>query len=81
MTDITLKHLAPELNKRLQQRAIANGRTVEAEITAILKSALAPKPASNNLDLATAIGRHFADIEDFAIPEILREPIRNPPTF
>jgi plasmid stability protein len=81
MTPITLDHIDPTLAERLQQRASANGRTIEAEITAILESTLTPESAPNEPDLATAIGRHFADIEDFEIPEIPREPIRNPPTF
>lgn len=81
MTPITLDPIDPTLAERLQQRASANGRTIEAEITAILESALMPESAPNEPDLATAIGRHFTDIEDFEIPEIPREPIRNPPTF
>lgn len=31
MTDITLTHLEPALTERLQHRASANGRAVEAE--------------------------------------------------
>ncbi|MGI0499420.1 FitA-like ribbon-helix-helix domain-containing protein [Limnospira platensis] len=81
MTTITLDHLDPTLAERLQQRASANGRTIAAEITAILESILTPESAPNQPDLATAISRHFADIEDFEIPETPREPIRNPPTF
>ena len=81
MTHITLDRLDPQLTQRLQQRAQQNGRTIEAEITAILQHSLMPDAAPNEPDLATAIGRHFADIEDFEIPEIPREPIRTPPTF
>ena len=43
MTNITLDHIDPTLTERLQQRASANGRTLEAEITAILESALSPE--------------------------------------
>ena len=85
MTHITLDRLDPQLIQRLQQRAQQNGRTLEAEITEILTSVLAPstpeETAPQELDLATAIGRHFVDIEDFKLPEIPREPIREPPTF
>ena len=82
MTNITLDHIDPTLTERLQQRASANGRTLEAEITAILESALSPEhPEHPPPGLATAIQRRFADIEDFEIPEIPREPIRTPPTF
>ena len=79
---ITLDHLSPQLAYHLQQRATQNGRSIEAEITAILSSVLISEPPPiATLDLATAIQRHFADIEDFEIPEIPREPIRTPPTF
>lgn len=82
MTNITLNQLEPQLTQRLQQRARQNGRTIEAEITAILASVLIPEsPQTATPGLATAIQRHFADIEDFEIPEISREPIRTPPTF
>lgn len=82
MTNITLDHLDPKLAEQLQQRASQNGRTIEAEITAILESVLSPQqPEPAPPGLATAIQRRFADIEDFEIPEIPREPIRTPPTF
>ena len=82
MTNITLKQLEPQLTQRLQQRARQNGRTIEDEITAILSSVLTPEsPQNATFGLATTIQQHFADIEDFEIPEIPREPIRTPPDF
>lgn len=82
MTNITLNQLDPQLTERLQQRASQNGRTIEAEIAAILFSVLTPEsPQTAPVGLATAIQHHFAAIEDFEIPEIPREPIRTPPTF
>jgi antitoxin FitA len=82
MTNITLEPLQPQLTQRLKARASQNGRSIEAEITAILSSVLSlEQPQTESLGLATAIQRHFADIEDFEIPEIPREPIRTPPTF
>jgi antitoxin FitA len=82
MTNITLEPLQPQISQRLQQRASQNGRSIEAEITAILSSVLISEQFQTEpLGLATAIQRHFADIEDFEIPEIPREPIRTPPIF
>ncbi|MCC5897775.1 MAG: Arc family DNA-binding protein [Phormidium sp. GEM2.Bin31] len=82
MTHITLNHLNPQITEQLQQRASENGRTVEAEIAAILESVLNPKPSQPSpAGLATAIQRRFADIEDFEIPEMPRDAIRTPPTF
>jgi antitoxin FitA len=82
MTHITLNQLEPQLTERLQQRAHQNGRTIEAEITAILASVLIPEPSQKaTIGLATAIQQHFADIKNFELPEIPRELIRNSPTF
>lgn len=81
MTDITLNQLDPQLLQRLQHRASQNGRAIEAEITAILASVLISESPQATPGLATAIQRRFADIKDFEISEIPREPIRTPPTF
>jgi len=82
MSNITLTQLAPQLTQRLQQRAHQNGRTIEAEITAILASVLIPDNSqSAPLDLATALEQRFAPIEEFDLPELPREPIRTPPPF
>ena len=82
MTNITLNQLEPQLLQRLQQRANQNGRTVEAEITAILTSVVAPTlPSPTEPDLATAIKQRFAEVGGVDLPEIPREPIRNPATF
>lgn len=82
MTNIILNQLDPQLLERLQERAQQNGRAIEAEITAILSSVLSSEaPQKTTVGLATAIQQHFADIEDFEIPEIPRELIRTPPDF
>lgn len=82
MTNITLNQLEPQLTQRLQQRAMQNGRTIEAEITAILASVLTPSPPPpTEPNLPTAIKQRFAEIGGVDLPEIPREPIRNPPAF
>jgi plasmid stability protein len=82
MTNINLEKLEPQLKERLQQRATQNGRTIEAEITAILTTALRTESESNpTQDLASAIAQRFAKFEEFDIPEIPREAIREAPTF
>ena len=75
MTNITLTSLAPQLTDRLQQRALQNGRTAEAEIAVIL-----PEPDQEaNLDLVTAIEQRFSSLEGFDLPKVPREPIKTPP--
>ncbi len=81
MTNIILNQLEPQLTQRLQQRAHQNGRTIEAEITAILASVLTPPRSPNDTNLATAIKQRFAEVGGVELPEIPRDPIRNPPTF
>jgi antitoxin FitA len=82
MTHITLNQLEPQLTQRLQQRASQNGRTIEAEITAILASVLIPETSQQStLDLATALEQRFASIGGFDLPDLPREPIRTPPPF
>ena len=82
MTNITLEPLQPQITQRLQQRASKNGRSIEAEITAILSSVLISEPPQTaTLDLATAIQQRFAEVGGFDLPETPREPIRTPPTF
>jgi len=75
MSPITITQLEPELTQRLEQSAAQHGRTIEAEIRAILQSVLLPQ-TSTRPDLATAISRRFAPLGDFEIPEIPRDPIR-----
>ena len=72
MSDITIHQLEPAITKLLEQRAAQHGRTIEAEIKAILQSVLAPEllPKTN---LVEAIEKHFANIGDFELPEITRK--------
>jgi antitoxin FitA len=78
MSSITIHQLEPSLAERLEQRASKHGRTIEAEIKAILQSVLAPEP---KLNLAEAITKRFAHLGDFELPEITREPMRAAPNF
>ncbi|MGI0479498.1 FitA-like ribbon-helix-helix domain-containing protein [Geminocystis sp. CENA526] len=74
MTDIILEKLEPQLKQRLQQRATQNGRTIEAEITAILSAVLLPESDTNSSqDLARSIAQRFAPLGEFDIPETPRE--------
>ncbi len=87
MTPITLDSIDPQLAHRLHQRALKNGRTIEAEITTILSSVLTSETAEqtaaddDKIGLATVIKQRFAPLGGFDLPEIPREPIRTPPLF
>jgi len=53
---------------------------MEAEAREILKTALAHSP-KKRVGLAEEIHSRFAALGGFEMPEVLREPIREPPTF
>jgi plasmid stability protein len=76
MSTITIRQLEPDIAKQLEQRAAQHGHTIEAEIKAILKSVLALEP-----NLVEAIEKHFVYLGKFELPEIPREPMREPPSF
>ena len=76
MSTITIHQLEPDIAKQLEQRAAQHGHTLEAEIKAILKSVLVLEP-----NLVEAIEKHFVHLGKFELPEIPREPMREPPSF
>lgn len=82
MSTITIHQLDPDIAQQLEQRAAAHGYTIETEIKAILKSVLTSEPTPTpRLNLAEAIKQRFAPLGGFELPEIIREPMREPPSF
>ncbi|WP_414552470.1 FitA-like ribbon-helix-helix domain-containing protein [Anabaena sp. CCY 0017] len=80
MSNITIHQLEPDITKLLEERAAQHGHTIEAEIKAILQSVLASE-LSPKINLAAAIEQRFANLGDFELPEITREPMRTAPSF
>jgi plasmid stability protein len=80
MASITIRNIDPQLKARLRVRAARHARSMEAEVRAILRDAVAAEAASRG-SLATAIARCFEAVGgvDLKIPP--REPIREPPKF
>lgn len=77
MTNIILKKIEPLLIRRLRQRAEQNGRTIEAEIIAILVSVLMPPPPTepNNLaesNLSTTVKQRVAKVGGAELPNSSR---------
>ena len=80
MASITIRKLDDDLKARLRVRAAEHGISMEAEAREILRAALtAPPPESENL--AETIRRRFAPLGGVDLPEIPREPAREPPKF
>ena len=79
MPTLTIRNVPEETKKRLRIRAAEHDRSMEAELRAILDSALGkPEPPEN---LAEAIHRRFAKFGgvELELPE--RTPAREPPDF
>ncbi|MBP2310750.1 FitA-like ribbon-helix-helix domain-containing protein [Azospirillum soli] len=80
MGSITIRNLDEPLVQRLSVRAAHHGHSVEEEAHRILSAALTeqPEPAGN---LADAIRRRFQPFGGVEVPDVAREPLRDPPGF
>jgi plasmid stability protein len=78
MATITIRNLEEPLKARLRVQAAMHGRSMEDEARDILRTALnqQPVPPAN---LAAAIRARFAPLGGVELPEIPREPMRDPP--
>ena len=68
MASITIRNLDDSLKSRLRIQAAVHGRSMEDE----------PQEPKN---LGTAINALFKPFGGFDLPEVPREPMREPPTF
>jgi antitoxin FitA len=80
VASITIRNLDEPLKGRLRVRAAMHGRSMEDEVRDILRTALSQEPAPP-ANLAKAIRRRFASLGGVELPEMVREPTREPPDF
>lgn len=80
MASITIRRLEEVTKERLRVRASSHGRSMEEEAREILKVALARKSAGAR-NLAEAIRKRFAPLGGVDLPDLLRDPMREPPEF
>lgn len=80
MASITIRNLDEALKARLRVQAAMHDRSMEKEARDILQSALNQEP-NPPADLAAAIRSRFAPLGGVDLPEVPREPIREPPEF
>ncbi|MEA5626677.1 FitA-like ribbon-helix-helix domain-containing protein [Nostoc sp. UHCC 0251] len=80
MNNITISNLDNDIKYRLQKRAEKHGRSLEEEAREIIRMALTENH-EHSLNLANMIEQRFANLGDFELPEIPREPIRTVSTF
>jgi antitoxin FitA len=65
MATLTIRDFDDDLKAKLRIRAAEHGRSMEAEVRAILRSALAR--SGDGLGMGTRIRRRFADFDDLSI--------------
>ena len=80
MASITIRNLDDSLKSRLRFQAAVHGRSMEDEARDILRSSLNQEPQGPK-NLGTAINALFKPLGGFAMPEVPREPMREPPAF
>lgn len=80
MSSILIRRLDDSVKTRLRRRATRHGRSMEEEAREILKAALAG-PSKTTANLFKRIHARFAALGGFELPEIPREPMREPPAF
>ncbi|QFS43299.1 FitA-like ribbon-helix-helix domain-containing protein [Nostoc sphaeroides] len=80
MNHITISNLDDDIKSRLKKRAEKHGRSLEEEAREILRTVLIENH-EQPLNLANIIEQRFANLGDFELPEIPREPIRTVSTF
>jgi plasmid stability protein len=77
---LTIRNVDPRLKETLRLRAARHGRSMEAELRAILDQVLGPEvPRETNL--AEAIRRRFAPLGGVELEPHPPVPVRDPPEF
>ena len=80
MANITIPDVDDALQASLRLQAASHGRSMEDEARAILRAALDFEPLRAG-GLVSSIRAKFAPLGGMELPPILREPIREPPSF
>jgi plasmid stability protein len=77
MAQLIVRKVEPEVKRKLQQRAIRHGCSMEQEIRDILRNAVKDDQGGARNRVGSRIAALFADIGlDADIPELHGEPIR-----
>jgi len=80
MSSVTIRNIDPEVKERLRLRAARHGRSMEAELRAIVSAAV-QDDAAPSLDLAEAIRRRFAPFGGVELESHPPVTLGAPPTF
>jgi plasmid stability protein len=77
---ITIRNLDEALKSRLRVRAAIHNRSMEDEARDILRNVLSAE-AIESPQLGSAIHALFAPLDGLDLPTIIRDPMREPPSF
>ena len=80
MASITIRNLDDTVKTRLRIQAATHGKSMEDEARDILAAAVNREPPLPT-NLAAAIRARFAPLGGIELPELPRDPIREPPAF
>ncbi|MGD0696122.1 MAG: plasmid stabilization protein [Terriglobia bacterium] len=80
MASITIRQLEESTKRRLRVRAANHGRSMEEEAREILRTAVTTE-LHGEPNLAESIRRRFAPFGGVELPDLPREPMREPPKF
>jgi antitoxin FitA len=80
MASLTIRNLDDALKTRLRVRAAVHGRSMEEEARVILGAAL-DQEAQGPSKIGSAIHALFAPLGGLELPDLPREPLRDPPRF
>jgi plasmid stability protein len=80
VASITIRNLDDSLKSRLRIQDAVHGRSMEDEARDILRTSLNQEPPGPK-NLGTAINALFKPFGGFDLPNVPREPMREPPTF
>ncbi len=81
MTTLTIRNLDPSVKDRLRVRAAQNGRSMEAELRAIISDAVETPARPPELNLYDRIRARFEPLGGVDLELPPRGPAREPPTF
>ncbi|WP_129662975.1 FitA-like ribbon-helix-helix domain-containing protein [Phytoactinopolyspora endophytica] len=79
MATLTIRNVDEDLKAKLRIQAAENGRSMEAEVRAILHTALAR--SESQVDIGTVIRRRFAGMDDTSFPLPERTELARPAEF
>ena len=81
MATLVIRNLDPALHASLKARAAAQGRSMEEEARRLLREGLAAEPLVPETNWVDAIRALFEPLGGLDLPEMPREPARDPPDF